>query len=186
MTSTVDAPEGVDVDESEGTTTVDESKKRGRNPDRDFTKFVQRHQDLADFINAHEAFQAAGLPEVTPNVVKVVQLLAEDFRNTPEQIAARKQREQERKNEEKEFQGLDPEEIKELKAANRKAKQLAEVQERRQALLDKARQIRESNEASGEDLETASQADSETDSETESGASEPGKRGRGIRNRRAG
>jgi hypothetical protein len=168
MTSTIDAPEGVEV-EAEETVTVD-SAKRGRKSDRDFTKVVQRHQDLADFINASEAYQASGLPPITANVVKAVQLLAEDFRNTPEQEAARKAREAERKQEEAEYAGLSADEKKELKAANRKAKQLAEVQERRQALLDKAKAIREAAEASGEDL-----------SAVESESEDSGKRGRRIR-----
>jgi hypothetical protein len=170
MTSTIDAPAGVEVEAEEAVTT--ESAKRGRKSDRDFSqgKVVQRHQDLADFINAHPAYQASGLPQITPEVVKAVQLLAEDFRNTPEQVEARKAREAERKQEEKEFQGLSADEKKELKAANRKAKQLAEVQERREALLAKAKAIREAAEASGEDL-----------SAVESESEDSGKRGRRIR-----
>ena len=163
MTSTIEAPEGVEVEAEESVTT--ESAKRGRKSDRDFTSVVQRHQELADFINAHPAYQASGLPQITPNVVKAVQLLAEDFRNTPEQVEARKARENERKQEEKEYAGLSAEEKKELKSANRKAKQLAEVQERRQALLDKARQIREAAEASGEDLSAVDNSDSNSESE---------------------
>lgn len=166
MTSTIDAsPEA-----PEETTTVEESKKRGRNPDRDFTKAAQRHQDLADFINAHPAYVASGLPPITPVVIKAVQLLTEDYRNTDEQKAARKAREEKRREEEKAFAGLSPEDVKDLKAANRKLESLEKAAEKRDAILARAAAAREAAEASGEDL--AAVVESESDD------SEPEKRGR--------
>jgi hypothetical protein len=168
MTSTIEAP-------PEATTTVDESKKRGRNPDRDFTKTAQRHQDLADFINASDAYAASGLPPITANVIKAVQLLTEDFRNQPEQVEARKTREAERKAEEAQYAGLSAEEKKELRAADRRAKNLQDAVAKRDALLAKAKEIREAASASGADIASAVESESED--------SEPEKQRRGIRRR---
>ena len=145
--------------ENEEESTVTESK-RGRNPDRDFSKFAQRHQDLADFINAR-----SGLAPISPNIVKAVQLLSDDFRNTPEQVAARKDREEKRKAEDAEFAGLSPEEKKELRAANRRKKALEEVEERRKELLEKAKRIRESSDANGADVADAVNTAAEANAE---------------------
>lgn len=170
MTSTIDAsPEA-----TEETTTVEESKKRGRNADRDFTKVAERHQALADFINASDAYQASGLPPITANVVKAVQLLTEDFRNQPEQVEARKLRETQRKEAEKQYAGLSKEDAKDLRAAERKVKSLEKAAALRDELLQKAQQIREAAEASGADIASAVEAESD---------SEPEKQRRGIRRR---
>lgn len=176
MTTTVNAEAPAEVEaetDTQNEETVTDSAKRGRERDRDFSTVVERHKILAAFINEHSK-----LDPITPNQLKAVQLLSEDYRNSPEQVEARKKREAERQAEEAEFAGLDEDEKKELKAANRKAKQLAEVEARREELLAKARAIRESAEASGEDLAST------VESETASGEQEPGKRRIGAGSRR--
>src|SRR6516164_412350 len=87
---------------------------KGRTADRDFTKFNKMHQEIADYVNAN-----SGLDALTPNQVKAVLLLRADFANSDDQKQIRETRKQEREAEAKQYEGLDPEDVKVLKAAKR-------------------------------------------------------------------
>lgn len=141
MTDTLEATE-VEGEESEST-----GGRRGRTADRDFTKHNDQHQELADYVNAN-----SGLDAVTPFQVKAIQLLSTDFRNSPEAVAAREARKKEREAEKKEFEGLDDEDVKAIKAARRAEANAAALKEKADAALARAKAIKKSNDASGEDL----------------------------------
>ena len=165
MTAVIDPPEA----EAPADATVTESAKRGRERDRDFTKYNSRHEALAKFINEN-----SGLDPITPNVVKAVQLLADDFRNTDEAKAEREAVKAARAEAEKQYAGLSDEEKKELRSADRKLKSLAEIAARRDEILAKAA------EATAESDGQVS-SDAEAEAEAASGEQEPGKRRIGAR-----
>jgi len=82
-------------------------------------------------------------------------LLRADFANSEDQKQIRETRKQEREAEAKQYEGLDPEDVKVLKAAKR-AKENADKMEARAAeALARAAELRSANEASGEDLAAA-------------------------------
>lgn len=137
--------------ELEGEESTEESSgKRGRTADRDFTKHNDQHLELANYVNAN-----SGLDAVTPFQVKAIQLLATDFRNSPEAIAARDERKKAREAEKKEFEGLDDDDVKAIKAARRATENAAKLQEKANAALERAKAVQTASEASGEDLEAA-------------------------------
>jgi uncharacterized protein YozE (UPF0346 family) len=131
------------------TDTSDESKSR------DFSKFTEKHQELADYINSHADYVSAGLAPITPNQVKAAFALRTEFNNTPEVKAAREARKVQLAEEKKLYAGLTQEEIKAEKAAKRAEAQAAKLQARVQAALEKAKAIREGKDASGEDVAAA-------------------------------
>jgi hypothetical protein len=174
MTSTIDAsPEA--PEDSNGETVVKESKRRGREADRDFTKVNARHEALAAFIN-----ERSGLEPITANVVKAVQLLTEDFRNTDEAKAEREERAAKAKAEREQYANLTDDEVKELRSLTRKAEKLRESEARRQELLNKGKVVATESNSEAESENTDSEPEVEADSETASGEQEPGKRGRRI------
>jgi hypothetical protein len=142
MTDTLEHTD-VEGEESES----ESGGKRGRTADRDFTKHNDSHQELADFVNAH-----SGLDAVTPFQVKAIQLLATDFRNSPEAIEARKVRKAARDAEKKEFEGLDDDDVKAIKAARRAEENAAKLREKANAALERAKAVQTASDASGEDL----------------------------------
>ena len=131
----------------EGEATETEGGKRGRKSDRDFTKHNDLHQEIADYVNAN-----SGLDDVTAFQVKAVQLLGADYRNTPENQATREAKKAARDLEKKEFEGLDDEDVKVIKASRRAAENAAKLQEKASAALERAKAVQQSSDASGEDL----------------------------------
>ena len=132
------------------TDTTTETTRKGRTADRNFQTFNKMHQEVADYVNAH-----SGLDAVSPQQVKAVLLLRADFANSEDQKQIRETRKQEREAEAKQYEGLDPEDVKVLKAAKR-AKENADKMEARAAeALARAAELRSANEASGEDLAAA-------------------------------
>lgn len=153
MTITIDAPDEIitpDVD----TEDMDGKKKR----ERDFTKFRPSHQELADFVNMH-----SGLDPVTPNQVKAILALRIDFNNLPEQMEKRQARKMEREEQKRKFAGMNAEQIKAAKAADRAEKQAAKLEARVAEAKAKAEALRSSVTASGEDLAAAVEAAQATD-----------------------
>lgn len=125
---------------------------------RDFSKFTDKHQELADFVNANEDFVKAGIAAVTANQVKAIQALRNDWADTPEQKAAREERRKAREAEAEKYKGLTKEEIANEKAASRAENQAAKLQKRLEEALAKAAAIREGKDASGADLVAAVEA----------------------------
>ena len=117
---------------------------------RDFTKFTAKHQELANYINAH-----SGLDAITPNQVKAALILRTDFNNTPEQVAKRDQRKAELAAEKEKFAGLTDVQIKAEKAARRAEAQAQKMQARVDEARKKAEELRSAAAASGEDLASA-------------------------------
>ena len=128
----------------------DDEGGRGRKKDRDFTKFREMHQELADFVNLN-----SGLEPVTPNQVKAILTLRSDFNDTPEQAAKRAEAKRRRDEEAKKYEGLTAEQIKAAKAADRVEKQAEKLEKRLAEAREKARLIREGKEATGEDIAAA-------------------------------
>jgi DNA repair ATPase RecN len=142
--------EGVDVSVEPDEDQTEAQSEEGKKRDRDFTKFREAHQELADYVNAN-----SGLDPVTPNQVKAIQTLKSDFNATPEQVAKREQRKAEREAEKRKYEGMSDEQIKAAKAADRVDKQASKLEERLREAREKAQRIREGKEASGEDLAAA-------------------------------
>jgi len=141
------------VVEDDSTQTDDASGKS-----RDFTKFTEKHQELADYINAHPDYLNAGLAPLTANQIKAAFTLRTEFNNTPEVKAARAARKAQLEEEKKQYAGLTAEEIKAEKAAKRAEAQAAKLQARVEEALKKAQAIREGKDASGEDVAAAVEA----------------------------
>jgi hypothetical protein len=133
-------------DEAPAGETAEQKHKR----ERDFTKFTPKHQELADYINAH-----SGLNPVSPNQIKAVLVLRSDFTNTPEQIAKREQRKVELAAEKAKFAGMTDAQIKAEKAARRAEAQAQKFEARVAEARAKAEQLRSATAASGEDLAAA-------------------------------
>lgn len=145
MTATLeDTGTEVEGEESES----ESGGKRGRTADRDFTKHNDKHAELAEYINAN-----SGLDALTPFQVKAVQLLTSDYNNAPERVAEREAKKAQREAEAKEFEGLDDEDVKAIKAARRATENAAKLQEKANAALERAKAVQTASEASGEDLE---------------------------------
>lgn len=160
MTTIIDAPEveAPDVEEiitpdQDGDTDT-EAKKR----ERDFTKFRPSHQELADYVNMH-----SGLAPITPNHVKAILALRIDFNNLPEQIEKRNERKAMREAEKTKYDGMNPEQIKAAKAADRAERQAAKLEARVAEAKAKAEALRSSVTATGEDLAAAVEAAQATD-----------------------
>jgi len=147
------------IDAEAAETTETEAKRRGRKPgERDFTKFTDDHQGLANFVNADPKFVEAGIESVTPNQVKAILALRTDYNDTPERKALKEERKAAREAEKAEFAGMDPEQVKAEKAARRAEKQAEKMQARVAEALAKAQAIREGRDASGADLAAAVEA----------------------------
>lgn len=151
------------VVEDDSTQTVADTSHDSKS--RDFTKFTEKHQELADYINANADFVKAELDAVTPGQVKAFLALRAEFSNTPEVKAAREARKIQLEEEKKLYAGLTAEEIKAEKAAKRAEAQAAKLQARVQEALAKAQAIREGKDASGEDVAAAVDAAVGDDSE---------------------
>lgn len=149
MTITIDAPDEIATPDVEDDQDMDMEKKR----ERDFTKFRPNHQELADFVNMH-----SGLDPVTPNQVKAILALRIDFNNLPEQVEKREARKIEREAEKRKFEGMNSEQIKAAKAADRAERQAAKLEARVLEAKAKAEALRSSVTASGEDLAAAVEA----------------------------
>lgn len=151
MTITFDAPDVELTEEAtaEATETTTTGKKRGR----DFTKFRPAHQQLADYVNAH-----SGLDPITPNQVKALLALRVDFNNLPEQVSERAARKAEREAAKTKYDGMNADQIKAAKAAERAERQAAKLEARVNEAKAKAEALRSSVTASGEDLAAAVEA----------------------------
>lgn len=136
----------------------DDSTQTDGRKSRDFSKFTEKHQELADYINSHPDVVSAGIPAITPNQVKAAFALRGEFNDTPEVKAAREERRKQREEEKKQFAGMTPEEIKAEKAAKRAEAQAAKLEARVKEALAKAQAIREGKDASGEDVAAAVEA----------------------------
>lgn len=158
MTITFDAPD-VDTPEEE-TVEVTAQATEGKKRERDFTKFRPAHKELADYVNAH-----SGLAPISPNQVKALLALRVDFNNLPEQKQAREERKAEREAARTKYVGMNAEQIKAAKAAERAERQAAKLEARVAEAKAKAEALRSSVTASGEDLAAAVEAVQETDSE---------------------
>lgn len=169
MTITIDAP---DVETAEQET---EQTTTGTKRERDFSKFRPAHQQLADYINAH-----SGLEPITPNHVKALLALRVDFNNLPEQIAERALRKAERTAAKTKYDGMNAEQIKAAKAAERAERQAAKLEARVAEAKAKAEALRSSVTASGEDIAAAVEAAQATDTAADS-AGDDGKRRIGRR-----
>lgn len=150
--------EGVDVqveaeDDNAETNENESDGTGGRKKDRDFTKFREQHQELADFVNAN-----SGLDPITPNHIKAVQALVSDFRETPEQAAKREEAKKRREADKAKYAGLSDEQVKAQKAADKVQKQADKLQERLNEALAKAQRIRNGEEATGTDVAAAVEA----------------------------
>lgn len=154
MTAMIEDQQVVEDDDS--TQTVAETSEDSKS--RDFTKFTEKHQELADYINAHADYVSAGVAPITPNQVKAAFALRTEFNNTPEVKEARAARKLLLEEEKKQFAGLTSEEIKAEKAAKRAEAQAAKLQARVEEALAKAQAIREGKDASGEDVAAAVEA----------------------------
>lgn len=166
MTATLD--NGVDTSAEVAPEGETEEQKRTR--ERDFSKFTEKHKELADFVNADEDVRKAELGPVTPNQVKAILALRTDWGNSPEQAAERAQRKAEREAEKAQYEGLDADQIKLVKQA-KKAEADAEKMEKRIAeAREKAAQFRAAAAGSGEDLAAVVKAQ---EAETEKKVSKP-------------
>ena len=148
MTITFDAPD-VEVTEEATTEVAREAAKRGR----DFTKFRPSHQALADYVNAH-----SGLDPISPNQVKALLALRVDFNKLPEQVQERADRKAEREAARTKYAGMNAEQVKAAKAAERAERQAAKLEARVAEAKAKAEALRSSVTASGEDLAAAVEA----------------------------
>lgn len=153
---TVTADEDTTAAEATGSENGDETDDEKKS--RDFSKFTEKHKELADFINANEDYQKAELSAITPQQVKAVLALRTDFNDTPEVKAERAKRKAEREEEKKQFEGLSAEQIKAEKAARRAEATADKLRKRVEEAMAKAAAIREGKDASGEDVAAAVEA----------------------------
>lgn len=152
MTITFDAPD-VELTGTDATVEVSEQTTTGKKRERDFSKFRPAHQELADFVNAN-----SGLDPITPNQVKALLALRIDFNNLPEQISQREVRKQEREAAKTKYAGMNAEQVKAAKAAERAERQATKLEARVAEAKAKAEALRSSVTASGEDLAAAVEA----------------------------
>jgi hypothetical protein len=159
MTITFDAPD-VELTGTEATVPSEQTTE-GKKRERDFTKFRPSHQELAEFVNAN-----SGLDPITPNQVKALLALRIDFNNLPEQVAKRDERKTDREAAKTKYAGMNADQIKAAKAAERAERQATKLEARVVEAKAKAEALRSSVTASGEDLAAAveaAQADSDAD-----------------------
>ena len=149
MTATADEvqTEVVETPETSGEESEGSGDGRGRKKDRDFEKFSELHQEIADYVNAN-----SGLAAVTPNQVKAVLILKTDFNNLPENAEKRAKRKAEIAEQKKQFEGMSDAQIKATKAAARADAQAAKMEARVQEAREKAAKLRAAAEAGGDDL----------------------------------
>jgi hypothetical protein len=154
MTITFDAPD-VELNATEAIVeeSVEQTTTTGTKRERDFTKFRPSHQELADYVNEN-----SGLDPITPNQVKAILALRIDFNNLAEQIANRDQRKTEREAARTKYVGMNAEQIKAAKAAERAERQATKLEARVVEAKAKAEALRSSVTASGEDLAAAVEA----------------------------
>lgn len=148
MTDTLEAPAEQQADEVE----TEGKKKRGRT--RDFTKSTEYYDNLAAFVN-----ERSGLDPVSPLQVKATLALRADYANLPEQKEAREKAKAEREAEAKKYEGMTDEQKKAAKAADRAARQAEKLQEKLNATLAKAEQLKAAASGSGEDLQAIVEAE---------------------------
>lgn len=134
-----------------------EKGKPGRKQDRDFTKYRETHEELANYINAN-----SGIDPLTPGQVKAVMILRGEFNNLPDQVARRAARKEELAAEKAKYEGMDPEQVKAEKAADRAEKQAEKLQARVEEARARAAAIRESGSATGADLMAQVEAEQST------------------------
>lgn len=151
MTITFDAPD-VELTE-EATAEATETTTTGKKRERDFTKFRPAHLELANYVNAH-----SGLDPITPNQVKALLALRIDFNNLPSQVSERAVRKAEREAAKTKYDGMNADQIKAAKAAERAERQAAKLESRVAEAKAKAEALRSSVTASGEDLAAAVEA----------------------------
>ena len=169
-----DEQTGIEVDDTSSETPTDETptegKKRGRKKrPHDFTKFRDFHQEVADYVNAH-----SGLDPVTPNQIKAVLLLRTDFANTPEQVAIREENKKALEDQKKKYEGLNEEQIKRVKAAEKATEQAARFAAKAAEAEKRAKELSTAAEGSGADL--AAQVEAQQNGaavETTAGTAEP-------------
>ena len=108
-----------------------------RAPDRDFTTINDLHVEIANYVNAR-----SGLPPVTPHQVKAVLALRTDHMRSPDRVAARQQAQeardrikQERIAAEAKYAGLNEEQRKAVKRAERAAAAAERARAEAQRLL---------------------------------------------------
>jgi hypothetical protein len=130
-------------DEAPAGETAEQKKAR----EADFTKFTAKHQEIAEYVNAH-----SGLDPITPNQIKAVLVLRTKFNNMPDQKAKRDQRKAELAAEKAKFAGMTDVQIKAEKAARRAEAQAQKMQARVDEARKKAEELRSAAVASGEDL----------------------------------
>lgn len=125
---------------------------------RDFTKFRPQHAELAEFVNMH-----SGLEPVTPQQVKAVLALRTDFNNTADQVTKREARKAEIEAEKTKYEGMNDEQIKAAKAADRVERQAEKLRKRLNEALAKADSIRHSGDSSVADLAATVDANFDAD-----------------------
>lgn len=171
MTTIIDAPDVDFPDVEEHDTPIveatDETSATKR--ERDFTKFRPMHQELADYVNAN-----SGLDPISPNQVKALLALRIDFAKLPDQVSKRQERKTKREAAKSRYEGLNAEQIKAAKAAERAERQAARLEARVAEAKAKAEALRTSATASGEDVAAAVEA-AQTD-EAEGGKRRIGRR----------
>ncbi len=134
------------------TTPEGETEEQKKARERDFSKFTEKHQELAEFVNADKDFKKAGLEDVTANQVKAILALRTDWGNSPEQAAAREERKAAKAEEAKQYEGKSADQIKLLKQAKAAEAQEAKLQKRIDEAKAKAAQFKAAANGSGEDL----------------------------------
>lgn len=146
MTITLDAPD-VETPEEEDAIVEATQATKGKKRERDFSKFRPSHQELADYVNEH-----SGLDPISPNQVKALLALRIDFNNLPEQIQKREERKSEREAAKTRYAGMNVEQVKAAKAAERAERQAAKLEARVAEARAKAEALRSSATGTGEDL----------------------------------
>lgn len=148
----IDAPDATEEMEDEQEPIVEAQSKRKRR-ERDFTKFNDLHQGLADYVNEH-----SGLDPITPNQVKALLTLRVDFAKLPAQIEQRNLRKAQRQAQKTKYDGMTPEQIKSAKAAERAERHAERLEARVAAAKAKVEELRQAATASGSDLAAAVEA----------------------------
>lgn len=111
-------------------TEVVEAPTRGRKADRDFSKFNEVHESLADYVNEHSDLDEF----VTPNMVKAVLVLRGDFNKSPERAAQKEARAAEREAKNARYAGLSDDQKKAVQRAEKAAEKAAKLEAEAQAL----------------------------------------------------
>lgn len=147
MTEVLDRPAEATETTPENESAADKAKR-----ERDFSKFTEKHQALADFVNADEDFVKAGVDKVNANQVKAILALRTDWGNSPEQAEEREARKAQREAEKAQYAGLTDEQIKLAKQAKTAQAQADKLEKRVAEARAKAAQFTAAANGSGEDL----------------------------------